>query len=93
MEESASSPLGVARIRCRLDGPLVIEGPVVVLDHQGNPFPLPTNKPAVALCRCGQSATRPFCDGSHKRAGFRAADLAPPAIPPQPSAESSTPPS
>jgi CDGSH-type Zn-finger protein len=64
-------------IRCRLDGPLVIEGPVTIIDHQGNPFPLPTNKPAVALCRCGQSANKPFCDGSHRACGFQAAQLAP----------------
>ena len=65
------------RIRCRLDGPLIIEGPAVVVDHLGNPFPLPANKPAVALCRCGHSATRPFCDGSHKRVGFQAGEAAP----------------
>lgn len=65
------------RIRCRLDGPLIVEGPVEVLDHQGRPFPLPANKPLVALCRCGASGTRPFCDGSHKRCGFIAGETAP----------------
>jgi CDGSH-type Zn-finger protein len=69
-------------IRCRENGPLVVEGPIRVIDHQGNAFVLPTNKPAVALCRCGQSATRPFCDGSHKRVNFAACELAAPAAAP-----------
>jgi CDGSH-type Zn-finger protein len=65
------------RIRCRQNGPLVIEGPVSVVDHLGNTFSLPPGKPAVALCRCGQSNTKPFCDGSHKNCGFVAEELAP----------------
>lgn len=48
-----------------------------VVDHAGREFPLPTHKPAVALCRCGHSATKPFCDGAHVREGFRAAETAP----------------
>lgn len=63
-------------IRCRLDGPLLVEGPVVVLDHQGQPFQLDTSKKGVALCRCGHSAKRPFCDGSHRGCGFQAAEEA-----------------
>jgi CDGSH-type Zn-finger protein len=65
------------RIRCRQNGPLIIEGPVTVVDHLGNAFSLPEGKPAVALCRCGQSHTKPFCDGSHKTCGFNADELAP----------------
>ncbi|HYT88965.1 MAG TPA: CDGSH iron-sulfur domain-containing protein [Gemmataceae bacterium] len=64
-------------IRCRENGPLVIQGDVRVVDHLGNEFPLPAHKSAVALCRCGQSRTRPFCDGSHKQCGFQAAETAP----------------
>lgn len=64
-------------IRCRENGPLVIEGPVKVTDHLGNAFPLPPGKEKVALCRCGQSKTKPFCDGSHKACGFAAAETAP----------------
>lgn len=72
-------------IRCREHGPLVIEMPtderfsglrLRVTDHRGQEFPLPTGKRAVALCRCGHSQQRPFCDGSHKSCGFEAADEA-----------------
>jgi CDGSH-type Zn-finger protein len=65
------------RIRLRPSGPLVIEGPFTLVDEHGNPFPLPTDKPLVALCRCGHSARRPFCDGSHKTCGFLATETAP----------------
>jgi CDGSH-type Zn-finger protein len=64
-------------IRCRENGPLVIRGPFRLTDHLGNEFVLPTDKDAVALCRCGASGTKPFCDGSHRACGFRAAELAP----------------
>ena len=57
-------------IRMRAHGPLVIEGPFTLIDSRGARFELPSNKPAVALCRCGQSAKRPFCDGTHKMCGF-----------------------
>jgi CDGSH iron-sulfur domain-containing protein 3 len=59
-------------IRLRPHGPLVIEGPFRLVDSRGAEFEIPTNKPAVALCRCGQSAKKPFCDGSHKFCGFLA---------------------
>ena len=64
-------------VRCRPSGPLVIEGPVTVIDHNGNPFPLNPAKPVTALCRCGQSKNKPFCDGSHKTCGFVAEETAP----------------
>ena len=63
-------------IRLRPNGPLVIDGPFTLVDHEGNRFTLPTDKPAVALCRCGQSSNRPFCDGSHKTCGFEATEKA-----------------
>jgi CDGSH-type Zn-finger protein len=63
-------------IRCRENGPYVIKGPVRIVDHLGNVFTIPSGKEAVALCRCGQSKTRPFCDGSHRTCGFQAAEIA-----------------
>jgi CDGSH-type Zn-finger protein len=70
-------------IRCRENGPLVIQGPVKIVDHLGNEFALPVGKDTVALCRCGQSNKKPFCDGTHKVCGFMAAEIAtaPPAQP------------
>jgi CDGSH-type Zn-finger protein len=63
-------------VRCRENGPLVVPAASLILvDHQGNPFPLPEGKENIALCRCGQSSKKPFCDGSHKTCGFMAADL------------------
>lgn len=76
---------GCVTIRCRENGPLVVEMPpdrglrLRVTDHAGGEFALPDHKRAVALCRCGHSAARPFCDGSHKTCGFSAIELAPPA--------------
>jgi CDGSH-type Zn-finger protein len=64
-------------IRCRENGPLVIQGPFRLIDHLGNSFELPTDKPFVALCRCGASGNKPFCDGSHRQCGFQAAQTAP----------------
>ena len=58
------------RIRLRPNGPLVVEGPFTLADSAGNLFSLLTDKRAIALCRCGQSAKKPFCDGTHKSCGF-----------------------
>jgi CDGSH-type Zn-finger protein len=65
-------------IRCRPNGPFLVEGPVTIVDQNGNAFPIPAGKPAIALCRCGQSSRKPFCDGTHKECGFMAQELAPP---------------
>jgi CDGSH-type Zn-finger protein len=64
-------------IRVRPNGPLLVEGPFELLDSAGNKFPLDASKPAFALCRCGASANKPFCDGSHKAAGFESDERAP----------------
>jgi CDGSH-type Zn-finger protein len=64
-------------IRLRPNGPMVVEGEFTLVDHEGNPFPIPANKPAIALCRCGQSQNKPFCDGAHKQCNFAAVELAP----------------
>jgi CDGSH-type Zn-finger protein len=64
-------------IRCRENGPLVIKAPLSIVDHLGNAFVIPTGKEMIALCRCGHSANKPFCDGAHKTTGFSAANTAP----------------
>jgi CDGSH-type Zn-finger protein len=58
------------RIRMRPNGPFVVEGPFELVDSRGQVFQIPADKPAIALCRCGQSAKKPFCDGTHKTCGF-----------------------
>jgi CDGSH-type Zn-finger protein len=64
-------------IRCRENGPYIIQGTVTVVDHQGKAFTPPPGKDTIALCRCGHSKNRPFCDGSHRTIGFQAAEMAP----------------
>ncbi len=66
-------------IRMRNNGPLVVEGPVEIHDAEGNTFAISGEKPAIALCRCGHSAKKPFCDGAHKTCGFVSSETAPPA--------------
>jgi CDGSH-type Zn-finger protein len=69
-------------IRMRENGPLVLPAKFVIVDHQGNAFPLPEGKENIALCRCGQSKIKPFCDGSHRTCGFQSAEIAPAQQPP-----------
>jgi CDGSH-type Zn-finger protein len=56
------------------NGPYLVKGPVLLLDAEGNAFR--TERATVALCRCGRSMMKPFCDGSHSKVGFRAAERA-----------------
>jgi CDGSH-type Zn-finger protein len=65
-------------IKVRENGPYRVDGDDVrVIDWNGNEYHV-TRKP-IALCRCGGSATKPFCDGTHSRIGFQAAEAAVPA--------------
>jgi CDGSH-type Zn-finger protein len=52
------------------DGPLLVRGPFRLEDQEGGA--IETGREVVALCRCGKSRIRPFCDGSHKLTDFRA---------------------
>ena len=65
------------KIRIRPNGPFLVEGAVELTDSAGNAYPLSPDKPAIALCRCGASKDRPFCDGSHRASGFEADERAP----------------
>ncbi len=56
-------------LSCAANGPLLVRGPLTVVAEDGR-----TSSGAKgALCRCGSSATKPFCDGTHRRTGFEAA--------------------
>ena len=52
------------------DGPLIVRGDFRLVDQDG--AEIDPGRDTVALCRCGRSAIKPFCDGSHKRSGFSA---------------------
>jgi CDGSH-type Zn-finger protein len=52
------------------DGPLLVRGDFQICDQEGNE--IDPGRETVALCRCGKSRMRPFCDGSHKLIRFRA---------------------
>jgi CDGSH-type Zn-finger protein len=67
--EGEQQPAAVVVTLCP-DGPCWCGGDVRIEDADGNP--VPRRRATVALCRCGLSAAKPFCDGSHKPAGFRA---------------------
>lgn len=65
----------VTRISTYEDGPfLVAGGRFRVVDAEGGEFPV--EKETIALCRCGASTQKPFCDGTHSKIGFRAAERA-----------------
>ncbi len=51
------------------DGPLLVRGPVQLLDANGRE--IARQRTTIALCRCGKSRIRPLCDGTHKLIGFR----------------------
>lgn len=52
------------------NGPYLVRGDFDLLDQEGNI--ISTGRGTIALCRCGKSRTRPFCDGTHKSIGFQA---------------------
>ena len=56
------------KIQAMPHGPLIVKGAVDILDSNGQ---LMKTAEQVALCRCGQSANKPFCDGMHRKAGFQ----------------------
>jgi CDGSH-type Zn-finger protein len=66
--ESAAVP--TVKITVRPNGPFRVEGPISLVDVNGNEWDL-TGKPAISLCRCGMSSKRPFCDGTHGREGWK----------------------
>ena len=73
-------------IEVRESGPYRVRGPVRVVDADGNEYDVSQKivregeDGFVALCRCGGSSIKPFCDGTHKRNGFRATEREPDGI-------------
>jgi len=63
------------KISIRPNGPYLVEGDVELADVNGNKVDT-TGRPKIALCRCGASVTKPFCDGTHSKIGFQAAEAA-----------------
>jgi CDGSH-type Zn-finger protein len=59
-----------AEIVAYRDGPFLVRGPFRLVDQDGNEIEV--RRETVALCRCGKSRIRPFCDGTHKLIRFRA---------------------
>ena len=58
----------VAIVRVTTDGPLLLRGPIRLVDERGDAVPI--RRRVNAICRCGRSATQPFCDGTHKIVPF-----------------------
>jgi len=61
--------MAATKITVNSNGSIKIEGDFEICDPQGQPFGL-AGRTVISLCRCGHSANKPFCDGSHKTAGF-----------------------
>jgi CDGSH-type Zn-finger protein len=71
---NAFAPMSDVVIKVRESGPYRITGPVTITDADGTPYAIEGE--TVALCRCGGSKTKPFCDGSHRDNGFVATERA-----------------
>lgn len=65
-DEASARPVTVTACA---NGPLIVRGDIDLVDERGEP--IEPRRRTVALCRCGASAIRPFCDGSHRTIGFR----------------------
>ena len=64
-------------IRPSENGPYLVRGPIRLVDADGTEYDLSDREgKVIALCRCGGSTTKPFCDGTHSRKGFEAAERA-----------------
>jgi CDGSH-type Zn-finger protein len=75
--------MAAAKITIRNNGSVKVEGDFELTDQEGKPFGL-GGRANIALCRCGHSQSKPFCDGAHKNANFQSAVQAfdlPPAVP------------
>lgn len=62
------------KITVKPNGPLLVEGMVEIINSDGQLIVQDTTKKATAFCRCGRSARKPFCDGTHSRTGWNQDD-------------------
>jgi CDGSH-type Zn-finger protein len=67
--------MAMTEIKVTENGPYLVSGPVRIIDADGNEHDV-SDRTTVVLCRCGGSTTKPFCDGTHSRTGFAAAERA-----------------
>ena len=75
MRGGADYTSGMVTIKVRHNGSLLVDGEdVTLVDWTGNAYPIATRP--FALCRCGASTRKPFCDGTHSRTGFASAEAA-----------------
>ena len=71
------------KITVNNNGSLRIEGEFEIYDASGSKYDV-SGRTVIGLCRCGQSANKPFCDGSHARCGFQSQVVATVLPPPKP---------
>ncbi|WP_426592585.1 CDGSH iron-sulfur domain-containing protein [Cellulomonas sp. McL0617] len=69
MRRPPAEPASATIVACP-DGPILVRGPIAIVDAAGRP--VPRRRAIVALCRCGASAIKPYCDGTHEAIGFTA---------------------
>ncbi len=69
INDNAGVRPGMVEIKVRKNGPYRVQGSVRLVDADGNPIAIP-DEDTFVLCRCGNSRTKPFCDGSHKHVEF-----------------------
>jgi len=60
----------MTKITVNNNGPVLVEGDFAVCDATGKVFDV-AGRTTIALCRCGHSEKKPFCDGAHKKCGFQ----------------------
>lgn len=66
-DEELGAAIGSVTITCRTNAMYLVNGPVIIRSKDGSSV---THRNKAAMCRCGASANKPFCDASHKHCGF-----------------------
>lgn len=69
LPESSGGSSGKLVLKPRKSGPILVEGRYTIESGKNGTY---TSEKNIALCRCGASANKPFCDGTHKEIGFTA---------------------